>query len=146
MIAPLMQGNAHGLWAGADRRPYSVLRSAYLLLMIVMLAFAGRAQTTISTLPAWDGAQAAYPLGVPASVGPDVYGQVFTAPSSASVLTDFKINVAWNYGLGVTLTGYLAPWDGIGRVGARSIAARLRLLTPAPSALRSLISPFQVLR
>lgn len=102
------------------RRPPGVLRlwpqlwmrCLTLLAVLGMAAGVAWAQTTISTLSLWDGAQAASPLGVPSSVAADVYGQVFTVPSDHPVLTDFKIQAGWLYGQGVTLTAYIAPWDG----------------------------------
>ena len=103
---------ARALRAGAGMRPASALQSALLLMLLSLMALASHAQTTISTLSSWDGAQSAYPLGVPASVAADVYGQVFTAPSGTTVLTDFKIKAAWNWGQRVTLTPAIAQWDG----------------------------------
>ena len=84
--------------------PADVLRAALLGLVAAACLFASprqavaQAPVTIGTLSAWNGVNAAFPLGAPGSVAQDTYGQTFSAPSGFPVLNDFSLEVAWNYG------------------------------------------------
>ncbi len=76
------------------------------------LCGAAQAQTTISTLSAWNGSTAATTFGEPASIAADAYGQTFTVPAGVPLLTDFKLVLGYNYGNSLSFTAYLMAWDG----------------------------------
>lgn len=104
-------------------RPWSTL-----LLLSVALPVLG--QTTISTVSAWDGSSAAYSFGLPNGVAHDTYGQTFTVPSGYSSITDINFRVGYNFGQGLTFTGYLMAWDGSEATGSV-------LFTSAPATVDS---------
>ena len=85
-------------------------------LAMAALALAGlaagqtaHAQSTISTVPAWNGTDYEYPFGNPNTT---TYGQTITATAAAANLQDFTFYLAPYAGTAPTLNAYVAAWDG----------------------------------
>jgi len=87
------------------------------LLVLIVVCGAGRAQTTISTMPAWNGTLAVTSFGQPASIAADTYGQTFTVPAGFPELTDFNLRLGYNFGGGLSFTACIMAWDGKEAIG-----------------------------
>jgi hypothetical protein len=98
-----------------NRKALNVLGKlkAWPLHAALLLTLTCHAQTTVlSTVSAWDGAGVATSFGQPSGVAADTYGQTFTVPAGYGILTDITFRLGYNFGQGITFTGYLMAWDG----------------------------------
>jgi len=86
--------------------------------MAAMVAVPAYGQTTISTVSGWNGSTAAQSFGQPQGIAADAYGETFVVPAGEPVMSDINFRLAYNFGQGISFTGYLMAWDGTEATGS----------------------------
>ncbi|MGA2049184.1 MAG: putative Ig domain-containing protein [Terracidiphilus sp.] len=107
-------------WFQSLKRPESKgwLRFWFSLLLLLPAIPAFGQTSVVNTVSSWDGSSAAYSFGFPNGAAADTYGQTFTVPAGYPSITDINFRVGYNFGDGLTFTGYLMAWDGSEATGA----------------------------
>jgi hypothetical protein len=102
---------------GIQTKMNKILVFGPLLLGAVSLLPAFGDTTVVGNFASWNGSTTAFSFGVPYSIAFDTYGQTFTVPAGQPVISDMSFWVGWNFGGGVTFSGYLMAWDGMEATG-----------------------------
>jgi hypothetical protein len=87
------------------------IRSVFSLGMIVGCFRAG-AQSTINTLPSWNGSSNVFNFAAPPNET-QTYGQTITSPVTGNILSSFSFEIEPVSGASVNVAAYVYAWDSV---------------------------------